>query len=191
MENKNRVEVQETQVGGDFTGRDKNIYNFPTKQAQTAYVKDLYKRFEKEKRENPEFKDICEELNYYISQNGKEGIIGLENKLEAGNRHILVRYAKEVKEQFHKKLLKVSQYSLVAQDINVHILAKVRSAFVMEIYSLILEGKSQESINLLIRERIINPIMTELGINIFKYTEDDIMGMIFFLTGNCHIKWTK
>jgi hypothetical protein len=102
-----------------------------------------------------------------------------------------VRYAKEVKEQFHKKLMKVSQYSLVAQDINVHILAKVRSAFVMEVYSLILEGKPQDTINLLIRERIINPVMSELGINIFKYTEDDIMGMIFFLTGNCHIKWSE
>ncbi len=191
MANENRVEVQQAQVGGDFTGRDKNVYDFSTKQAQTAYLKDLYERFEKEKLENPDFKEICEELNYYTSQNGKEEIIGLEKKLIAGNRQALVRYAKEVKEQFHKKLMKVSQYSLVAQDINVHILAKVRSAFVMEVYSLILEGKPQDTINLLIRERIINPVMAELGINIFKYTEDDIMGMIFFLTGNCHIKWSE
>jgi hypothetical protein len=59
----------------------------------------------------------------------------------------------------------------------------------MEIYSFIIDGSSQEKINLLIRERVIEPVMKELGINIFKYTEEDIMGMIFFLTGNCHIKW--
>jgi hypothetical protein len=191
MVNENRVEVQQAQVRGDFTGRDKTVFDFSTKQAQTAYLKDLYEKFEKGKQENPEFREICEELNYYITQNGEEKIIGLENKLVAGNRQGLVRYATEVKEKFHKKLMKVSQYSLVAQDINVYILAKVRTAFVMEVYSLILEGKPQDTVNMLIRERIINPVMAELGINVFKYTEDDIMGMIFFLTGNCHIKWAE
>ncbi len=83
-----------------------------------------------------------------------------------------------------------SQYSTIAQDINVHILAKVKTAFVMQVYTLIIQGQPEESINLLIHERIITPVMAELGINILKYTEEDIMGMIFFLTGNCHIKWT-
>lgn len=190
MAHDNQVDIKDVHVEGDLTGRDKNYYDFSTKQAQTAYLKELYNKFEKEKQENPEFQGICEELNYYISQNGKEEIIGLENKLVAGNRQSLVRYATEAKERYHKKLMRVSQYSPVAQDINVHILAKVKTAFVMEVYTLILEGQPEGTINLLIRERIIAPVMAELGINIFKYTEEDVMGMIFFLTGNCHIKWT-
>jgi len=58
-----------------------------------------------------------------------------------------------------------------------------------EIYSLICQNESEEKINLLITERIIKPVQEDLGINLFRYNEDDIMGMIFFLTGNCHIKW--
>ena len=56
-----------------------------------------------------------------------------------------------------------------------------------EIYTLICQNDSDEKINLLITERIIKPVQEDLGINLFKYNEDDIMGMIFFLTGNCHI----
>lgn len=59
----------------------------------------------------------------------------------------------------------------------------------MEVYTLICNNAPQENIDKLITERIINPVKQELGINLFKYDEEDIMGMIFFLTGNCHIKW--
>lgn len=191
MANDNRIDASRLEIAGDFTGRDNNHFDFSTRYSQTAYLKELYEKFEKEKRENSRFNEICEELNYFISQNGNEEIIGLENKLIAGNRRPLVRYATEAKERFHKKLITTSQYSSIAQDINVHILAKVKTAFVMEVYTLIVNGQSDEAINLLIRERIIVPVMAELGINIFKYTEEDIMGMIFFLTGNCHIKWAE
>ena len=117
-------------------------------------------------------------------------MIGLENKLIAGNRQKIIGYAKIVKEKFHKKLMKTSQYSNVAQDINVYILTKVRRGFMMEVYTLICNNEPEEKINMLITERIINPVKAELGLNLFKYDEDDIMGMIFFLTGNCHLKWT-
>ena len=60
----------------------------------------------------------------------------------------------------------------------------------MEIYTLICNNETESKIQAVIAERIINPVKTELGLNLFKYDEDDIMGMIFFLTGNCHIKWT-
>lgn len=102
----------------------------------------------------------------------------------------MIQYATEVKERFHKKLIKTSQYSLVAQDINVYLLTKVRRGFMMEIYTLICANESEEKINTLITERIIRPVQSDLGINLFHYNEDDIMGMIFFLTGNCHLKWT-
>lgn len=188
--NDSEVKVSDTEVGADLVGRDKNVFDFSTKREQTEYLKNLYEKFNKEKDADIGFKEICEELNYYVSQNDEdENIIGLENKLIAGNRKFLLKYAKEAKERFHKKLMKVCQYSDIAQDINVHILAKVKTSFIVEVYSFIIQGQTQEKINLLIRERVIEPVMKELGINIFKYTEEDIMGMVFFLTGNCHIKW--
>jgi hypothetical protein len=184
----NEISVTDTQIGGKFTGRDDNSFNINSSYDRSAYLEDLYDKFQKEKAENKELREFSEELDYFNSIID-ENIIGLEQKLKNGGREKLIHYATEVKERFHKKLIKTSQYSLVAQDINVYLLTKVRRGFMMEIHTLICNNEPEEKINYLITERIINPVKADLGINLFRYTEDDIMGMIFFLTGNCHLKW--
>ena len=184
------VTLSDSSIGGKLTGRDDNSLNISNTYERSVYLQDLYDKFQEEMKHNPDLKAICEDLDYFNSPVNDDEIIGLENKLIAGNRHKIINYAKGVKEQFHKKLMKTSQYSMIAQDINVYILSKVRRGFIMEVYTLICNNESEEKINLLITERIINPVKSELGLNLFKYNEDDIMGMIFFLTGNCHIKWT-
>jgi hypothetical protein len=190
----NDISLSNSTVGGKFTGRDDisdNSLHISNTYERSAYLQDLYSKFQEEKNTNPELRELCEELDYFNSQIANETIVGLDNKLIAGNREKILSYAKSVKEKFHKKLMKTSQYSSIAQDINVFILSKVRRSFMMEVYTLICNNESEEKINVLITERIINPVKAELGLNLFKYDEDDIMGMIFFLTGNCHIKWTK
>lgn len=176
-------------IGRDYIGRDDNSLNFiKNGNSKSTYLDDLYERFEQEKIENPEFKNLCEELDYFNSVIDGD-VIGLEEKLQQGGREKILFYALDVKDKFHRKLMKTSQYSLIAQDVNVYLLSKVRSSFMREIYSLICNDESEEKINLMITERIIRPVQEDLGINLFKYNEDDIMGMIFFLTGNCHLKW--
>lgn len=188
-EGSNEISLQESNVGRDFIGRDDKSINFVSNNSnKSTYLQDLYERYEKEKVNNPDFKELCEELDYFNSiVDGN--VIGLEEKLRQGGRDKILFYALDVKDRFHRKLMKTSQYSIIAQDINVYILAKVRSSFMREIYSLICDNESQEKINILITERIIKPVQEDLGINLFRYNEDDIMGMIFFLTGNCHLKW--
>jgi transposase-like protein len=186
----NEIKIEGSSVGGKITGRDDNSLNFINTLEHSTYIQELYAKVQKEKEINPGLKKFCEDFDYYNSQIANDDIIGLENKLIAGNREKFLAYSKDVKEKFHKKLIKNSQYSTAAQDINVYILAKVRASFMMEVYTLICKNEAEEKINSLIRDRIINPVKIELGLNLFKYDEDDIMGMIFFLTGNCHLKWT-
>lgn len=187
--NNNKINLENSDVGDKFVGRDDKSVNIIYESSNRAtYLQDLYERYQKEKLENPDFKELCEELDYFNSIID-EDVIGLEEKLRQGNREKLISYALEVKERFHKKLMKTSQYSEIAQDINVYLLTKVRRGFIMDIYNLICDNESEDKINLLITERIIKPVQEDLGINLFRYNEDDIMGMIFFLTGNCHIKW--
>ncbi|MFV0226026.1 hypothetical protein OBJ96_13140 [Empedobacter falsenii] len=181
--------VESTSIGRDYIGRDDNSTNIINSvNSNSTYLNNLYERFEKEKIENPEFKELCEELDYFNSIIDGD-VIGLEEKLQQGGKEKILFYALDVKDRFHRKLMKTSQYSIIAQDINVYILSKVRSSFMREIYSLIINNASDEKINLMITERIIKPVQADLGINLFGYNEDDIMGMIFFLTGNCHLKW--
>ena len=188
-DNNNKNVVESTSIGRDYIGRDDNSTNIINKlNSNSTYLNNLYERFEKEKIENPEFKELCEELDYFNSIIDGD-VIGLEEKLQQGGKEKILFYALDVKDRFHRKLMKTSQYSMIAQDINVYLLTKVRSSFMREIYSLIINNASDEKINLMITERIIKPVQADLGINLFGYNEDDIMGMIFFLTGNCHLKW--
>lgn len=191
MADNNDVKIEDSNVSGNLAGRDyndKSVSITNNYHSRSTYLQELYRRYEEEKSSNPEFKELCEELDYLNSVIDSE-VIGLEKKLEDGGREKLLAYALDVKDRFHRKLMKTSQYSLIAQDINVYLLAKVRSSFMREIYTLICQKDSDEKINLLITERIVKPVQEDLGINLFRYNEDDIMGMIFFLTGNCHIKW--
>ncbi len=184
----NKLSISNTSVGGKFVGRDDKSLNINYKYERSTYLQDLYDKFQQEKNENSELKEFCEDLDYFNSIIDGD-VIGLEEKLKLGGREKLIHYALDLKDKFHRKLFKTSQYSLIAQDINVYLLTKVRRGFMMEIYTMICNNESEEKINLLITERIIRPVQIDLGINLFKYDEEHIMGMIFFLTGNCHIKW--
>ena len=187
----NDVSLNDSSVGGNFIGRDDKSLNISNTYERSSYLNDLFEKFQKEMEADQELKEICKELDYFSSQVENDEMIGLENKLIAGHKPpMVIRYAKYTKEKFHKKLMLTSQYSAVAQDINVYILSKIHRSFMMEIYTLICNNESESKIQAVIAERIINPVKAELGLNLFKYDEDDIMGMIFFLTGNCHIKWT-
>ncbi|PQJ12628.1 hypothetical protein CJD36_002480 [Flavipsychrobacter stenotrophus] len=188
MIDENIITVNDTSIGGKFTGRDDRSFNINTLNVRSEYLQELYEKFQKEKENNPELVELCDELDYYNSRLDGD-VLGLDEKLTAGNREKIIFYAKSVKEKFHKKLVTTSQYSYIAQDINIWLLAKVKRGFMMEIYTLICNDEPEEKINYIITERIINPVKAELGINLFKYDEEDIMGMIFFLTGNCHLKW--
>ncbi|MEQ9062775.1 MAG: hypothetical protein RIE58_01265 [Vicingaceae bacterium] len=187
------ITVSDSSFGGDLTGRDKidnRSLNINTIYERSAYLQELYEKFEEEKKTNPGLQELCDDLDYFNSRIEDEEIQGLDAKLIAGNREKILKHATRWKEKFHMKLIKTSQYSKVAQDINVHILTKVERSFMMDVYTMICNDESEETINALIDEKIIKPVMADLGINLFKYDEGDVMGMIFFLTGNCHIKWT-
>jgi hypothetical protein len=60
----------------------------------------------------------------------------------------------------------------------------------LEIYPRVCNNEDPVLINSLISEKVINPLIVELGDNLFDFTPDDVQGMLYFLTGNCHIKWT-
>jgi hypothetical protein len=73
----------------------------------------------------------------------------------------------------------------------VHLLALVESYFENEIRPQISLGKTSEEIKTLIQQLIVIPLLLELEENLLGFNASDINGMLYFLTGNCHIKWTK
>ncbi|MDR1544303.1 MAG: hypothetical protein LBS50_07875 [Prevotellaceae bacterium] len=185
----NETSIQDSSIGGKVVGRDDYSFIINTNYEQRSkYLENLYEKVQKEISENKELREFCEDFDYLSSD---KDVIGLEEKLKNGKRENLIDWAKETKERFHKKLFKYAQLSLSAQQINAYILSNIKRTFIEEVYVLICNNTPQEQINTLITERIVKPVKAELGINLFQYNDVDIQGMIYFLTGNCHIKWSK
>lgn len=186
----NEVSQTDNEIQGDQAGRDVNkpIYNIGrTSFGGQPQLERLYDKFKEEKENSQEFADIVDELLHFKS-NADDEFIGLEKKLENGDRIHYLNFAEMSKEKFSKKLLR-NEHSETAQHIYAFLLAKVYSNFQMYIYPLFQHEHPDIFINQMITEYIITPLEELLGENLLRIYDDEINGMLYFLTGNCHIKW--
>lgn len=175
--------------GGKVIGRDDNSVNVFFSPGTQNKLSNLFSAL-KDKFEKQEQTDIiCEELIYYKTE---RDTIGLQQKLIDGNLDYLYDDASSLKEIYAKKLYKYQFYE-PAQQIYVYILSIICSKFRYLIYPLLRKKVDQETIFSIISKEIVDPILhiiQEYGCNdIMGLTANDIDGMIYFLTGRCHIKW--
>lgn len=193
QENKNDVtQTKNTVTNGDIAGRDvvkKSIYNFSNISiGAKTQLEILYAKLEQEKNDSIVFTEIINELLHYTTHAKDTEVIGIEKKLENGNWLEFLNFAEKSKEKFAKKLLQ-NEHSETAQTIYAFLLAKVYTSFQTNIYPRLKEGHPNEFITRLISEYIVKPLEEILGDNLLRIFDDEINGMIYFLTGNCHIKW--
>lgn len=187
-------ESLEQKIDGDGNyqaARDVNVYNSFSQ--QDVKMKSLIEAYKEEQKSNPVFNEIIEELNFYLNpvKAEKKNIIGLEKKLKDGQlEDYYIEYAMRMKDIFWRKVER-NMFSKVAQQIFIYILADVQVLFNLKIYPLILNDTDQTIIMSKIKDEIIDVLQKKLGENILNIFTDSIMGMLFFLTGNCHIKWSK
>jgi len=172
-------------VGGDDNSIT-HIHNDSIAQTKLSFLFDSLKnKIEQEEQT----KCISEELKFYQTD---RDTIGLEQKLKDGDLEYLFDDASLLKEAYARKLCKYQLYE-PAQEIHILILSIICTNFRWLIYPLIRKGIPQDEISKRISSDIIDPIMKtimEQGCNdIMGLTYKDIEGMIYFLTGRCHIKW--
>lgn len=175
-----------TTSGGDFAGRDLT-------KMQVAFsagnLKELYKHFEEERKQNKLFDEILDELDVFQRQKANETVVGLEAKLKAANKpDELIEMAMELKETYAKKLEK-NKFFESAQRINIFLLGYARTQFVTFVYPSIKDGSSDDKVNNLMNQHVIQPMLSMLDGDTYGFTPQDIHGILYFLTGNCFIKW--
>ena len=186
----NKFNQENINAYGDVVARDKieqniNVTNVLT--PATDYMIELIKKFKAESSSDEKINKIVENLNHYSTNLDEETIYDLEYKLNAGNRGYEYGRAVLLKERITKKI-KLNENSEAAQEIYAYLLSQICSDFHLHIYPL-LKTHTISQINLLIDEKVIKPAVFILGENVLKLLKEDINGMIYFLTGNCHIKW--
>lgn len=180
-------------VGGDQAGRDihkKTVLNYGYDPSESSQIAKLIEKFRVERAGDKEFHQTVEKLEHYSTQAAEVQFLTLEEKLERGGCAGQLRFAKETKELFAKKLIQF-QYFESAQKIHAFLLAEVYSRFHRFVSPLIAEGVSITVINHVVQADILGPIQALLGDNDLEIYADEINGMLYFLTGNCHIFWHK
>ncbi|HAL45630.1 MAG TPA: hypothetical protein DCP47_06930 [Phycisphaerales bacterium] len=115
--------------------------------------------------------------------------IGLQKKLERANMGAKLQRAMASKEYFIKELNKKKFYK-TGQELYATLLHKIYHGFNQNIKPLI-ENEEPASVIDSAESTLINNLALELGddLDIIKPCEFD--GMLYFLTGKCHIKWDK
>jgi hypothetical protein len=183
----NMSEQSDNTVGGDLAGGNITKHYYHPNSLASEYLRELYQKCLDEK--NSETIKFAEKLDYYNSTMTGD-VLGLEGKLEAAGREDRLWYAKEAKEQYHKKLLKTATFSQATQEINIFLLSEVQSSYLLNVYPLICDDDNQTTVDHAVENLIVKSLLELLGINLLGFTSMDILGMLYFLTGNCHIKWT-
>ena len=171
-------------VGGDQQLHVTNNYVPP------SILAPLYKRLREADANQPANEHIVEQLRHYCSVDSDGDIRGLEEKLKDSERQDLLLMATKLKEAASMKIMKW-QTSGVAQEIITSILAHIHTAFTLHVVPIVQAGGSRIEVDQVISEKVIKPTETMLGDNDLVLTHVDLLGMLFFLGGNCHVRWDK
>lgn len=172
-------------AAGDIAGGDINKTIILA--SHPSALRQLAEKFKLESESDKKLSDFIECLKHFIAVAPESPARQLEEKLDAGNRKDLIPSALLLKERFAKKLAR-HQFSEQAQDIFAHILSKIHAFFVYKVQPLQAEGASRSTVDNLIYQELLIPTYDEVGA--CKLIDiSDLQGMIYFLGGNCHIKW--
>ncbi|MDP5134732.1 hypothetical protein ORJ04_02055 [Rheinheimera baltica] len=138
---------------------------------------------------SPEYLDLIEDLNSYHKPRPGRPIIGLEKKLTNAKMDVLVEDATYLKGRAIKKIARYQLQNYKAA-LNNYIYGKINEIFNSEILPLIKAGASPHQVNQYISTIIIKPLADEVCPADPTINDDTIRGMLYILTGNCHLTWS-
>jgi hypothetical protein len=172
-------------IGRDMAARD-IIYNLNP--STITHIRSLINKFNDERKNDVVFKGTLDILKHYIESPKGLEVIGLEEKLKKGDRLFLYNFAQSSKQSFSKKLVQY-QFSEAAQEMHACLLAEVYTRFHQLVLPVIQRGTSIEEVNRIVQRDVIEPIQSLLEDNVLGHLSTEVNGMLYFLTGNCHINW--
>lgn len=133
--------------------------------------------------------DIFEELAEYLTANPDRKVIGLEEKLKAGNRTDLTEKAIKLKNRFDRRITK-KQLSPVVQKVHLQVLTSIITAFDSKVLPLILKQEEEKVVDAAVYDNVILPAHKAIIRFNDLITTEDVRGMLYFLTGKCHVAWS-
>lgn len=175
-------------AGRDLVGRDKVENNyFYASPGGSAKVDKLKAKLQQEIDQKRQVIALIDRLKSYQPVEPEDGIKGLEAKLEKAGRSPQKLSALRMKERFAKLLERWSLYGS-AQEIFVHVLALAELRFTTSIYPHV-GNLDNIQIDEMVEQKILTPIVEEIGVEVFSMDHMEAMGMIYWLAEQCRIRW--
>lgn len=174
-----------TQANVQYNNGTVNIGNSRSRLSAT------FERLEKEILANTT-KEVIDDLLMYTTK--LDGTKGLEEKLQDGGfKKSFIQKATLQKEMYAKKATKYECYP-AAQEIILSLFARIKNEFDVRIYPMITRGADVSSIMPEVHNQIVSPILQMIEANgaedqSLYFNMDHIYGMIYYLTGMCHLNW--
>lgn len=150
----------------------------------------MYERLNKGDEDRDKVVEISHKLQHYLNVSTDGDVRGLEEKLRASGRIELLPIAKRLKESSSMLIMRW-QTSISAQEILTYILSQMWVTFITQVQPSIEAGESRQVIDSLTQDKVLQPIAEILGENSLSLDPSDLFGLLFFLAGNCHIRWDK
>lgn len=172
------TEVKNNEIHGDYVGGDK-IVNKAVNLLENT-IQNVTKHLSESDVEHDLF-SLMPDLD--------EDAIGLEQKLAGAQRSDEYDYAVQMKNMFDRILAKHKLHG-VKMGIYTHALNFIISIFKLKIWPLITEGQSKTEIDAQVYECIVLPLTAVLTKHDVLATSQMVHGMVFSLTGACHLKWS-
>lgn len=181
IENNSPITIQ-----ANVANNNGNIYfNKPTRWAKK------FQKLSQEIASDERFGQILDDLKYYRT---KLDGIDMPTKLTDGgfNEQAIIK-AKRQKEKYAKKAEKFKFFES-AQWIDSQLFALLKDRFETYLVPHINNGDSHDIIMRTLSEEVIHPVLDKLDTEgeddeYLNYDVEDLYGMVYFLTGQCHLNW--
>ncbi|PXV75263.1 ABC-three component system protein [Pantoea sp. PNA 03-3] len=191
MEKNNQLNIDNNEIKDNNAGRDFNIgtnISFNEVKTKSNALANLLIRSKQLCETDQEYRYMLEELEEYLNPRPGRKIIGLEGKLKEGNRLDLLEDAMYLENKFARRVTK-HQFSISEEIIYCHCLSKINSSFSHHVKPLFKNTVNTAIIDRVIYDKIVEPLYEEVSEVSTAISIELIRGMIFFLTGKCHLRW--
>jgi hypothetical protein len=177
-------------VGGDSNDNSvTNIYHVTQGSAVSLELAALYAKLKADGVGDPSGGVFSEKLDHWMSAVTEGDVRGLEAKLRESGREDLLLLALNLKQKASMAIMK-RQTSRTAQRIYTILLSQLHTKFNWLVTPVIQEGGSRAEVDQRVHT-VLQEVANLLGENALEIDSDDIEGLLFFLAGNCHIRWDK
>ena len=180
------------QVGGHLAGRDVHVTYNNSYSTDTAkgFLASLYERLRSEGTQPgiSSADTFIEELQHYFDRPASELNRTLADKLSASGRQDLIPFAEAEKERAMKKIMRF-QTSETAQQIFAYVLGELRNRFLLHVSPLLAANASRADVDAAMHDKVIGPVAHSMEPSPLFLDPGMVMALLFYLAGNCHIKW--